>query len=91
MDEHVAHLQSCMYQYSRAIYRTIKDLIDPYADERSRLEYRRVILDECEQTMARLAADPQYFARRSDGLCFLGVPFIVAVLPARSLAVAVSV
>ena len=63
MDEHVAHLQSCMYQYSRAIYRTIKDLIDPYADARSRLEYRRVILDECEQTMARLAADPQYFAR----------------------------
>ena len=63
MDEHVAHLQSCMYQYSRAIYRTIKDLIDPYADGRTRLEYRRSILDECEQTMARLAADPQYFAR----------------------------
>jgi hypothetical protein len=63
MDANLAQLQSCMYQYSRAIYRTIKDLIDPYADERARLEYRRVILDECEQTMARLAADPQYFAR----------------------------
>ena len=39
MEEHVAHLQSCMYQYSRAIYRSIKDLIDPYADERTQLEY----------------------------------------------------
>ena len=26
------YLQSCMYQYSRAIYRSIKDLIDPYTD-----------------------------------------------------------
>jgi len=41
MDEHVAHLQSCMYQYSRAIYRTIKDLIDPYADARSRQYFAR--------------------------------------------------
>ena len=65
MDEHVAHaqLQSCMYQYSRAIYRSIKDLIDPYVDETTRLEYRRLVLLECEQTMSRLAADPQYFAR----------------------------
>jgi hypothetical protein len=63
MDEHIAQLQSCMYQYSRAIYRSIKDLIDPYVDEPTRLEYRRSLLLECEQTMARLAADPQYFAR----------------------------
>jgi hypothetical protein len=63
MDEHVAQLQSCMYQYSRAIYRSVKDLIDPYADEQTRLEYRRALLDECEQTMARLAGDPHYFAR----------------------------
>jgi hypothetical protein len=63
MEEHVAQLQSCMYQYSRAIYRTIKDLIDPYADPRTRLEYRRAVLDECEETMSRLASDPQYFAR----------------------------
>jgi hypothetical protein len=65
MDEQVAHaqLQSCMYQYSRAIYRSIKDLIDPYVDHFTRLEFRRVVLQECEQTMARLAADPQYFAR----------------------------
>jgi hypothetical protein len=52
-----------MYQYSRAIYRSIKDLIDPYADEETQLAYRRSLLDECEQTMGRLAADPQYFAR----------------------------
>ena len=52
-----------MYQYSRAIYRSIKDLIDPYADQQTRLEYRRTVLEECEQTMARLAADPHYFAR----------------------------
>ena len=63
MEEPVAHLQSCMYQYSRAIYRSIKDLIDPYADQPTRLEYRRAVLCECEQTMSRLAADPQYFAR----------------------------
>ena len=63
MEEHVAHLQSCMYQYSRAIYRSIKDLIDPYVEERTRLEYRRAVLTECELTMGRLAADPQYFAR----------------------------
>jgi hypothetical protein len=52
-----------MYQYSRAIYRSIKDLIDPYADRVTQLEYRRVVLGECEQTMERLAADPHYFAR----------------------------
>jgi hypothetical protein len=63
MEEHVAQLQSCMYQYSRAIYRSIKDLIDPYADPATQLEYRRSVLSECEQTMERLAADPQYFAR----------------------------
>jgi hypothetical protein len=63
MDENVAYLQSCMYQYSRAIYRSLKDLIDPYADSATRLAYRRELLSECEQTMTRLAVDPQYFAR----------------------------
>jgi hypothetical protein len=52
-----------MYQYSRAIYRSIKDLIDPYAPDGTQLEYRRSVLSECEHTMARLAADPHYFAR----------------------------
>ena len=41
MDELNAQIRNCMYQYSRAIYRTIKDLIDPYADPDEQLEYRR--------------------------------------------------
>jgi hypothetical protein len=63
MEEHVAQLQSCMYQYSRVIYRSLKDLIDPNVDSSTRLEYRRSLLAECELTMSRLAADPHYFAR----------------------------
>ena len=52
-----------MYQYSRAIYRSIKDLIDPYSSQESRLASRRAVLEHCEQTMERLAADPLYFAK----------------------------
>lgn len=63
MEEHALQLQSCMYQYSRAIYRSIKDLIEPYADHRSQLESRRDVLIACEQTMERLAKDPLYFAK----------------------------
>ena len=63
MDERLQQLQSCMYQYSRAIYRSIKDLIDPYVDEEMQLEFRREVLMACEQTMERLAADPLYFAK----------------------------
>jgi hypothetical protein len=63
MDDHAAQLRSCMYQYSRAIYRSIKDLVDPYVAPSTRVEYRRSVLHECEQTMERLADDPQYFAR----------------------------
>ena len=37
MDELNAQIRNCMYQYSRAIYRTIKDLIDPYADPEEQL------------------------------------------------------
>lgn len=62
MENHAAQLRSCMYQYSRAIYRSVKDLIDPYADKTTQLEYRRAILCECELTMERLAEDPYYFA-----------------------------
>src|SRR5690348_11802908 len=51
-----------MYQYSRAIYRSIKDLIDPYVDPELQLDYRRSVLEACEQTMERLARDPHYFA-----------------------------
>ena len=62
MDERVAEIQAGMYQYSRAIYRSIKDLTDPYVDPETQLEYRRAVLDACEQTMERLATDPHYFA-----------------------------
>ena len=63
MDETVLQIQHSMYQYSRAIYRSIKDLIDPYADPITQLEYRRQVLAACEGTMERLAADPHYFAK----------------------------
>src|SRR6516225_2508123 len=62
MDDRVAEIQAGMYQYSRAIYRSIKDLTDPYVDETTQLEYRRAVLESCEQTMERLATDPHYFA-----------------------------
>jgi hypothetical protein len=62
MDDRVAEIQAGMYQYSRAIYRSIKDLTDPYVDQATQLEYRRAVLDACEQTMERLASDPHYFA-----------------------------
>src|SRR4026208_80714 len=52
-----------MYQYSRAIYRSIKDLVDPYVAPETRIEYRRQVLEACEQTMERLATDPLYFAK----------------------------
>jgi hypothetical protein len=52
-----------MYQYSRAIYRSIKDRIDPYSDLETQLESRRAVLMACEQTMERLAKDPLYFAK----------------------------
>jgi hypothetical protein len=52
-----------MYQYSRAIYRSVKDLIDPYGDRESQIESRRAVLMSCEHTMERLANDPLYFAK----------------------------
>ena len=63
MEAQHVQLQACMYQYSRAIYRSIKDLIDPYSDAAAQLESRRAVLEQCEQTMERLAADPHYFAK----------------------------
>ena len=48
MDERVLHIQHSMYQYSRAIYRSIKDLIDPYAGVEMQVEYRREVLSACE-------------------------------------------
>jgi hypothetical protein len=63
MEERILRLQNCMYQYSRAIYRSIKDLVEPYADPQTRLLARRDVLFACEQTMERLANDPLYFAK----------------------------
>src|SRR3954451_14563399 len=63
MDEAILQIQACMYQYSRVIYRTIKDKIDPYVDPDTQLDYRREVLEACEQTMERLASDPHYFAK----------------------------
>jgi hypothetical protein len=53
MDEQTLHLEGCMYQYSRAIYRSIKDLIDPYVDHETQLEYRRAVLSSCERATTR--------------------------------------
>src|SRR5881397_3260185 len=63
MDDRILHIQHCMYQYSRAIYRSTTDPIDPYVDGATHLEYRREVLAACEGTMQRLAADPHYFAK----------------------------
>jgi len=63
MDDRTRLLQSCMYQYSRAIYRSVKNLVDPYSDQETQLESRRAVLTACEQTMERLASDPLYFAK----------------------------
>ena len=63
MDERTQQIQACMYQYSRAIYRSIKDLVDPYVTPETRVQYRREVLEACEQTMERLAKDPLYFAK----------------------------
>jgi hypothetical protein len=52
-----------MYQYSRAIYRSIKDLVDPYVTTKEQAEHRKAVLEACEHTMERLARDPQYFAK----------------------------
>src|ERR1044072_3696089 len=69
MEERLAQIQACMYQYSRAIYRSIKDLIDPYVDSETQLEYRRAVLTTCGQTMERLGKDPHSFAN-PDGALF---------------------
>ena len=63
IEERTLQLHHCMYQYSRAIYRSVKDMIDPYGDRDSQLESRRAVLEACEQTMERLANDPLYVAK----------------------------
>jgi hypothetical protein len=63
MEDRILRLQAHMYQYSRAIYRSIKDLVDPYVAPEVQLNYRQAVLTACEQTMERLARDPHYFSR----------------------------
>jgi hypothetical protein len=63
MHERTVQLQAHMYQYSRAIYQSIKDLVDPYVEPEVQLQYRQAVLAACEHTMERLARDPHYFAR----------------------------
>jgi hypothetical protein len=67
-DERALRLQECMYQYSRAIYRSIKDLVDPYADLTTQLRLRREVLEACEETVERLAKDPLYFSKPDKAL-----------------------
>src|SRR6476619_4055516 len=68
MDERILMIQNSMYQYSRAIYRSIKDLVDAYVDTETQLDYRREVLAACEGTMERLAPDPHYFAKPDKAL-----------------------
>jgi hypothetical protein len=72
IEEQTAQLQNAMYQYSRAIYRSIKEMIEPYADPDTRLDSRRSVLVACEQTMERLAKDPLYFSK-PDRALFLDI------------------
>src|SRR3954453_22590114 len=68
MDERILMIQNSMYQYSRGIYRSIKDLVDPYVDPQTQLDYRRDVLAACEGTMDPLAADPHYLAKPDKAL-----------------------
>ena len=52
-----------MYQYSRAIFLAVKDLVDESQPGVSRVEAQRRVLAACEAAVERLAADPRYFAR----------------------------
>jgi hypothetical protein len=65
MDAQKLAIQNRMYQYSRAIYRSIKDLVDPYVPAETQAEYRRAVLAACEETMERLARDRRYFPIRA--------------------------
>jgi hypothetical protein len=57
-----------MYQYSRAIFLALKDLVDPAPDRLSPAEARRQVLLASERTIERLAQDPRYFARPARSL-----------------------
>ena len=63
MEAQLVQLQTCMYQYSRAIYRSIKDLIDPYCRSRraAGVPPRRARAVRADDGAAR--SDPHYFAK----------------------------
>ena len=63
IEERTVQLQPCMYQYSRAIYRSIKDMIDPYGDRVVAAGVPPFRARWPARTMERLAADPLYFAK----------------------------
>ena len=50
MDDRALDIQHCMYQYSRAIYRSIKDLVDPYVTTKEQAEYRE---ERCSRPASR--------------------------------------
>ena len=57
-----------MYHYSRAIFRALKDMVEPQTDSVTPGEARRQVLEACERTVQRLAEDPRYFARPARSL-----------------------
>ena len=59
-----AQLRNCMYQYSRAIYRSIKDLIDPYVDPRDAARVPpRGARARASRRWSGSPTDPHYFAK----------------------------
>ena len=57
-----------MYQYSRAIFLAVKNLVDESQPGMGRVEAQRRVLTACEAAVERLAADPRYFARPTRSL-----------------------
>ena len=57
-----------MYHYSRAIFRALKDMVEPQTDSVTPEEARRQVLEACERTVERIAEDPRYFARPARSL-----------------------
>ena len=58
----------CMYQYSRAIFLAVKNLVDDSQPGVGRVEAQRRVLTACEAAVERIAADPRYFARPTRSL-----------------------
>ena len=64
MDDRVAEIQAGMYQYSRAIYRSIKDLTDPYVDPATQLYY---LADRSNKTIDVVDARRDVLVRQIQG------------------------